>query len=243
LTLQEFANKYGYKESVLKDHFPSAQLSIFLRLGIKTIKVNGNEFYDEPLQKYLKPEYEQLRLYYMDDNAKYDFTLNNATLIVLLGLTLFPYETIKGTYEDILCYFFLEPTEKNVELLKDAILELIDYNLISIVEIEGSNDIILYVTDSAKENYKIKKETYEEFKKCLAIKKKHVHSETAYRCLKMWIGFNLLLLKEETKAASLQILVNCGDAAYKTFLQNAKIIVKENPEYANSFISELILSK
>lgn len=235
MTLKDFCERYDYTEGSVKDHFPIVQKGLFRKYHIKAFKLNENELYIEELEKFIDPRDEDYRLIYMADVEGHSFNINNANLMIVLGLSLHPYELIKGTYADVLKYLTIESTASNIEILKYSILDLLDYNIVSVITIDESNEIILYLTESAKKELMINKGTLEKYFNLQKGGTK-VFMRTAYYCFKYWIGATLFVKADINSYIQEELYLLCGsnEKLYKTFKRNTKKIFLAYPEYKNA---------
>lgn len=191
MTLQEVCKRYGVSESSLKSNFPRTQQVILKKYGMKIVKKGRGDkaIYEERIES----DNRAASLY---DESKEEMLMDRESLklmdwnfLVFLTIITTPMLVFRGSYEDFLKYTEMPNTENNMRMLKDALIQLKEKDLISYnIDKTDNNFFIAGLYRKVEEEMSIGMGT---IKVCKDLAKKY-HKRSWIPLLKTWLGVQML---------------------------------------------------
>lgn len=193
MTLQELCKKYNLTESSVTTNFPRTQNMLLKKYGVTIVK-NGRgktATYEEGgLGSFVS---DQRALTMFNETHKEmvfnqeSLTLINADFLVFLGIISTPMGVFRGTYSDFLRYVGITVSKDNLEMLEDALLNLVDRELIYYNTDDDS--IVMYIRRKVEKEMKI---GIEMIKRCRILADKYnKHKNGWINLLKVWIAIQV----------------------------------------------------
>ena len=127
---------------------------------------------------------------------KNDLSMENFTFTVFMGVITTPMFVFRGTYKDFLGYLEIQPTEKNIQALKDSIDKLVNEMIFhEIVDTTGKDEevITLSLVRKAELDMKI---NVNMISICQQLVENYRLKSGWVPLLKMWLGTELLSKQE-----------------------------------------------
>lgn len=230
MTLEEICQKYGYSESSVLKQWTRTQEKIYNKYGVK-IKKEGRGTKATYIEE--KDEISDNRALTMFDETRTELVLNNESLslincdfLVFLGIVSTPMGMFRGTYEDFLKYIGAGVTKDNLEMLEDALLGLVDRELI--VYDTDEDVIILYVKRKAEKEMSL---GIEMIRHCRILAEVyHKHKRGWLNLFKVWVAVQICAEEQPFTMEKISKMTNLS----KPQIRDAKKILERDELFRTS---------
>lgn len=259
MKIQELSSKYNIAESTIKKNFTRFQKTILDRFGVQVTKTGrgeNTEYVEQIIEdaKYKHADDIFSVLSPLNENAglvEADLNLENFAFKVFIGILTTPMMVFRGTEDNLLTYLKINHTNKNKELLREAVRTLNQRQMI--ITILNDDVMILAVARAIELNLKL---GYYMIVKCKQLADKYNMRD--WVCLlKIWTAVQIIcnngtytrdLLKQMT-GLSLDMITKCSkilvnenifastNVYYKTFIGETRCAGKETQICHELFIS------
>lgn len=187
MTIQQVSQRYGYSISSLQKNFTRTAASIKKRFGVTIYKSkkNGQISYQISDDRAMTIYDQQKPLI---DIGKQSLSLENFQFFSLLGVVITPWGTFRGTKKDFLNYIGVPVSDKNLEMLDEALKSLSEKQYIGYVPDEDDY-INAFLMRKIEREIKVKIDL---IKHCREISEKnHKSKDKVFQLIKVWIAFQI----------------------------------------------------
>lgn len=229
MTLEELCKELNLSESTVKNNFTRVQKKFQQKNMLITKNGRGsNATYDI---EYLNDN----RAMTMFEEDKQEIILSNASLqfinwefTVFLAIVVTPMLVFRGSYKDFLEYSMIRNTPANIELLKEALTNLADRDII-MYKVDKTNDdyFVASLYRKIEEDYKI---NIEMVKECKQLQEKY-NKQSFIPLLKVWLAIQIVSNQEEPYTLT-QLCAMTGLSAYT--VRESNKILEESQVYKTS---------
>lgn len=228
MTLQEVCEKLDLSESSIKSNFVRTQKTL-LKKNIKLTKIKEGKiiYYDI---EYLNDNramtiYEELRQDIILNNESINFP--NWEFLVFLAIVTTPMIVFRGSYKDFLEYVQVNPSDININHLKEALISLSERDIISyMVDKTDNNYFVATIYRKVEEDMKI---GIDMIKECKKLQEKY-NKKSFVPLLKTWLGVQMLIENQPYTLKDIMEVTGLGEYAVK----ESHKILKESNIYRSS---------